>query len=130
MRIETEKQRLYFKEVIRLHYEYGYGESRISKILPIGHATVSRWIAIFAAENAEKSIPMKRARTKSKLPTATEPPPNMSESTDIKVLQAEVVRLKSQLKSAQMRADAYDEMINVAESKFHLPIRKKVGAKQ
>ena len=35
--LHTEKQRLYFNEVIRLHYEEGMGEDRISRILPIGH---------------------------------------------------------------------------------------------
>ena len=30
--LHTEKQRLYFNEVIRLHYEEGMGEDRISRI--------------------------------------------------------------------------------------------------
>ncbi|MCQ2210345.1 MAG: hypothetical protein MJZ34_08640 [Paludibacteraceae bacterium] len=46
--LHTEKELKYFKEVIRLHYEEGYGEDRIAKILPVGHTTASRWIAIFA----------------------------------------------------------------------------------
>jgi hypothetical protein len=29
-----------------------------------------------------------------------------------------------------LRADAYDEMINVAEGKFKIKIRKKAGTKQ
>ncbi|MBR0297604.1 MAG: DDE-type integrase/transposase/recombinase [Bacteroidales bacterium] len=49
-KLHTEKQLKYFDEVIRLHYEEGYGEDRISQILPIGHTTASRWIAIFAKE--------------------------------------------------------------------------------
>lgn len=44
--LRTEKQLKYFKEVIRLHYEEGYGERRIEKILPVGHTTASRWIGI------------------------------------------------------------------------------------
>ena len=48
--LHTAKQLKYFDEVIRLHYEEGYGEDRISQILPIGHTTASRWIAIFARE--------------------------------------------------------------------------------
>lgn len=35
--LHTEKQMLYFNEVIRFHYEEGMGEDRISRILPIGH---------------------------------------------------------------------------------------------
>lgn len=30
--LHTEKQRLYFNEVIRLHYKKGYGEDRIEKV--------------------------------------------------------------------------------------------------
>jgi hypothetical protein len=29
-----------------------------------------------------------------------------------------------------MRADAFDEMINAAETKFNIPVRKKVGSKR
>jgi transposase len=122
--MQTRKQELYFEEVIRLHDEYGYGERRISRILPIGHSTVSRWIAIFAAKNGKKPIQM----SKSKLPT--HPGPASAPDKDVRILQAEVSRLQAQLKEAKLRADAYDEMINVAESKFKISIRKKAGAKR
>ena len=62
----TEKQRLYFNEVIRLHYEEGMGEDRISRILPIGHRTASRWIAIFAMEKGRisKGTVMRKRKVK------------------------------------------------------------------
>jgi DNA-binding transcriptional regulator LsrR (DeoR family) len=126
MHLHTKKQQQYFKEVIRLHYEKGYGEDRISRILPIGHSTVSRWIAIFAAENATKSVQM--AKTKFKLPT--QPTVIATAVNDVKAFQMEVARLQTQLKHEKLRADAYDEMINVAESKFKVAIRKKAGAKR
>ncbi|MBK5202059.1 MAG: hypothetical protein JJE21_11105, partial [Spirochaetaceae bacterium] len=44
---------------------------------------------------------------------------------DIKALQAEVARLQKELKDEKLRADAYDIMIDIAESKFNIPIRKK-----
>ncbi|MDR0667186.1 MAG: transposase [Prevotellaceae bacterium] len=126
MHSQTRKQLLYFKEVIRLHYEYGYGEDRISRILPIGHSTVSRWLAIFAAENDVKSVPMrKRKRTK-----ATPPSPEVPAGSELKTLEREVSRLQTQLKAERLRADAYEEMIKVAETKFKIAIRKKAGAKR
>ena len=125
MQLHTHKQLMYFDEVIRLHREYGYGEGRISKILPISHATVSRWIAIFVAETKEKSVQMKKRTPHRELITAS-----AIETADIKALQSEVIRLQAQLKRESLRADAYDEMINVAESKFNIAIRKKAGAKQ
>ena len=51
--LHTKKQQKYFKEVIRLHYEEGYEEERIARIIPIGHATASRWISIFAREKGK-----------------------------------------------------------------------------
>jgi uncharacterized protein YlxW (UPF0749 family) len=49
---------------------------------------------------------------------------------DVKSLQEEVIRLRSQLEKAEIKAEAYEELINVAESKFKISIRKKAGAKQ
>lgn len=40
------------------------------------------------------------------------------------------LRLKSELTKAEIKAEAYDEMINVAESELGISIRKKSGAKQ
>jgi hypothetical protein len=126
MHLHTKKQRLYFEEVIRLHCEHVYGERHISRILPIGHSTVSRWIAIFAAENGDKSISMKKKKSKRQ----TQPDAVATQVNDVKALEAEVARLRSELKYEKFRADAYDEMIRVAESMFKIPIRKKAGAKR
>jgi hypothetical protein len=43
---------------------------------------------------------------------------------------AEIALLKEKLRMANMRADAYNELINVAEKQFNISIRKKAGAKQ
>ena len=53
-----------------------------------------------------------------------------SKMTSVLELQAELKRLRAQLKKAEIKAEAYDELINVAEAKFNIPIRKKAGAKQ
>lgn len=60
---------------------------------------------------------------------------SFSESTevlpdDVHSLQAKIKELEAQLKRESIRADFYDEMINVAEAKFNIPIRKKAGTKQ
>ena len=49
---------------------------------------------------------------------------------DVESLQAELKRLRRELTKAEIKAEAYDEMINVAESQFNIKIRKKAGAKQ
>ena len=45
-------------------------------------------------------------------------------------LQSELKKLRAQLTKAEIKAEAYDELINVAEAKFNIQIRKKAGAKQ
>jgi hypothetical protein len=126
MQKKTKKQEQYLEEVIRLHYEKGYGEDRISRILPIGHSTVSRWIGIFASENDAKSNQMSKPQLKS----APQPSVPAPAETDVSALRSEIVRLQSQLKHERLRAEAYDEMIRVAETRFNISIRKKAGAKR
>ena len=122
-KLQTEKQRRYFAEVIRLHYEEGYGEDRIAKILPIGHTTVSRWIAIFAREKGKVEMTKHTFKPQSIS--------NIQESgNEVRELKERIKELESQLLEAEIKAEAYDEMINVAEAKFRIPIRKKAGAKQ
>jgi len=122
-RLHTQKQLKYFDEVIRLHYEEGYGEDRISQFLPIGHTTASRWIAIFAKEKGKIS-----GANDMRKPQETAS--SSQEKDEIAKLQARVKELEAQLLRAEIKAEAYDEMINVAEAKFRIPIRKKAGAKQ
>jgi hypothetical protein len=55
---------------------------------------------------------------------------NTGSSNETNSLASELARLKEELKYQRLRADAYDEMINVAEEQFNIKIRKKVGAKQ
>lgn len=120
--LRTEKQRKYFAEVIRLYYEEGYGERRIERVLPIGHTTVSRWIAIFA--RAEGKTPNRNDMRKPK-----QKQPSRSSIDEVAQLESRIRELEQRLLRAEIRAEAYDEMINVAEAKFRVPIRKKAGAK-
>ena len=57
-------------------------------------------------------------------------PQSQPESNDVKELQEELKRLRAQLRDAEIKVEAYDELINVAEAKFNIQIRKKAGAKQ
>lgn len=41
-----------------------------------------------------------------------------------------IARLEKELDDARLRADLYEEIINVAEKKFDIQIRKKAGTKQ
>ena len=121
--LHTEKQQKYFKEVIRLHYEEGYGENRIVRIIPIGHTTAARWIAIFAREKGKIKGMTDMAKTQEATSVQTD-------GNDVKELQKKIKELEAQLLAAEVKAEVYDRMIEIAESRFGIPIRKKPGAKQ
>ena len=126
MKSYSEQRKLYYDDVIRKHYETGYGEKRLCRIFPVSHTTITRWITRFASENridrnAPYEIYLKVMAKKTK-----------EESVDpyVKTLREEVKRLQLKVKEAEMKAELYDHMIDIAEEKFNIPIRKKSGAKR
>ena len=126
----TEKQRLYYEKVISLYRDQHMGKTRISKIIPVSDWTISNWIRTFVAENPKyKNRRMKKAEERRKQ-ESTEASFQSPLPDDKQSLQSEVARLRKALREASMRADLYDEMINVAEKQFNISIRKKTGTKQ
>ena len=63
-------------------------------------------------------------------PNTTMPDKKTPTNQNIEDLTAENARLKQELEAAQLRAEAFATMIDIAESRFQIPIRKKSGAKQ
>ncbi len=116
------KRAKYLKEVLRLYYEEGYGVSEIARVFPISKATVSNWIRTFAGENHHTLEVMKR-----KSPIEQSAKPSQEESPE--TLKRRIKELEKQLSNAEMRAEAYKTMIEVAES-MGMPVRKKATAKR
>ena len=130
VKYQTEKQRLYYDKVISLYRDNHMGRHRIEKIIPVSNYTISEWIRNFVAENPSyKSERMKQAEERRKkkavLESVDSPVPS-----DLQSLKAEVSRLRKALREESMRAELYNEIINVAEEQFKIPIRKKAGTKQ
>lgn len=130
VKYQTEKQRLYYDKVIALYRDKHMGRHRIEKIIPVSNYTISEWIRNFVAENPSyKSERMKQAEERRKkkavLESVDSPVP-----IDLQSLKAEVSRLRKALREESMRAELYNEIINVAEEQFKIPIRKKAGTKQ
>ena len=118
----------YYDEAIRLWYDEGLSSKRIAKIIPIGHTSIDRWVTKFAIEN---NIPRSHHTNMGKVKTKTERSIEQeSLEAEVKRLKAEKARLESDLRMAEMKADLYYEMIDVAEKMFDIPIRKKAGAKR
>ena len=130
VKYQTEKQRLYYDKVIALYRDKHMGRHQIEKIIPVSNWTISEWIRNFVAENPSyKSERMKQAEERRKKKAVLESVDSPMPS-DMNSLKAEVARLRKALKEESIRADLYNEMINVAEEQFKIPIRKKAGTKQ
>lgn len=79
-------------------------------------STLRSWIRIFAPDYELNNDVMKRNP--------------QSENEEILALRRALQEKELCLKREKMRADFLDTMIDVAEKKFQLPIRKKAGTKQ
>ncbi len=53
-----------------------------------------------------------------------------SKDDQIRELKAELKKARKEAEIEKLRAHAYDTMINLAEERFNIPIRKKSGTKQ
>ena len=118
---KTQKKERYYSEVIRLYTELGYSIGHISRIFPLSYGTVKRWLSIIAEECKENESAMKKKSSTTQN--------HMDTNEEIKALKAQITRLEKDLDNAQIKAELYNEMINVAEQHFNIRIRKKTGAK-
>ena len=127
--IYSSKREPYYDKAMRLYFEEGMCGTHICKVLPISRTILYRWIAIFAEENPQVAS-MKRVKAVKIAPAQSPEIQQEDLPRDVQELQAELKKLRAQLNKAEIKAEAYDELINVAEAKFNIQIRKKAGAKQ
>lgn len=114
---QTKKRNEYYQDLIELYLQ-GYSIRKISKlgIIPVGRATMGRWIRNFVSEHGEE---MPRGIMQMK-----------EESKKIKELETRISELEDQLKRAELRGRLNERIIEIAEERYHIQIRKKPGAKQ
>lgn len=116
---QTKKRELYYDRVIELYKQTGYGKRRLSKLITeVDPATIGRWIANFVSENGRitPAIIMESKKTQ--------------RDEELEALKAKVADLEEQLRLEKMRGRLNDKIIEIAEKKYNIQIRKKAGAKQ
>ena len=117
---------LYFDRAIELRSS-GLSYYRISKIIPVAKQTLRHWCVNFAPSN-QSALQYSMKNTVQVDDHASEK--DRVHPQDVLALQEELKRVRAELLEAQIKSEAYDELINVAEAKFGIQIRKKAGAKQ
>ena len=120
MKLKTEFQKLYYPQVIDLYQQTGYSGYKIAKLklLPVSKSVMCEWIATFEAENGKGSPQRIMKAQQSK------------EQEEIESLKEQIVHLEEQLRREKMRSRLNEKIIEIAEQKFNIEIRKKPGAKQ
>ena len=115
---KTSKMSLYYDQVIDIYKQTGYSAYRIAQIIPLGKNTIRRWIANFVSENGDK-IPIVDMQSN-----------QAQHDEELEALKAKVADLEEQLRIERMRGRLNEKIIEIAEKKYNIPIRKKAGAKQ
>ena len=116
----TTKRQLYYDQVIEIYQKTGYSASQIEKlgIVPIEKKAIRAWIANFVAENGTVTP---HTVMKSKESQTNE---------ELEALKAKVADLEEQLRIEKLRNRLNEKIIDIAEDRWHIDIRKKAGTKQ
>ena len=130
---QTKRKDKYYDQVIQLYTQEHLSYRGIARRLPLSANTICKWIINFAKTHPD--VPLRMKPVKATRKASLESPSLSTEtskdlSTDVQTKQKELLEMKEQLRKEKLRADAYDTMINIAESTFKIPIRKKSGAKR
>lgn len=120
----------YYDIAMDLYFNKGVGVTQITRQIPVARSMIYRWITKFAIENGLKeSSDMSKDIAKGQSQSTLQEG-QIGSTDDVNVLRARIEELEEQLRHEKMRAEAYNTMIDLAESTFKVPIRKKSGAKR
>ena len=110
----------------RRFVQTGNANKEIAAQVPVCLATVYRWINLPKHKNVKQKAEPKTedssAGGDSKKSVNTD---NINSETAL--LEAQIKELKAQLRAAELKACAYETMVNVAEKKFGIAIRKNMA---
>lgn len=120
----------YYDIAMDLYFNKGVGVTQITRQIPVARSMIYRWTTKFAIENGLKESSDMSKNTAKGQPQSTLQEGQSGSTDDVNVLRARIEELEEQLRHEKMRAEAYNTMIDLAESTFKVPIRKKSGAKR
>lgn len=118
-RCKSQRER-YLSKALELH-RLGMGYHRISRIIPVPEGTIQGWIIKFADDNRGNFMVKKKA-SQSGVPEEG--------ATDVASIRRILQETRAELRRERMKSALYEKMIDVAEARFNIRIRKKAGAKQ
>ncbi len=117
------------EQIIKEYLEQGCGYRKLQSKYGISRTTICKWVQVYQGihglERTAKQQShylrdmddLNKKRLTKKVPTAED-------------LEKKIAALQKQLEWEKLRADALDTMINIAEEKLNISIRKKSGNPQ
>lgn len=124
---ETIQKRLELQMVRMRNKGYSYRE--IGEETGVSKSSVARILRNFVPAN-ESSYELLKSMAKEKTDTERQRTREQRLLEEVASLKAELRATRRELDHQMLRAEVLDEIINVAEHKFNIEIRKKAGAKR
>lgn len=120
MKVHTNFQKKYYPQVIEIYQKTGFSPYKIEKLnlVPVSRRQMQEWIANFEAENG-KGTPARIMEAK-----------KSKEQEELETLNAKIADLEEQLRREKLRNRLNEKIIDIAEQRWHIEIRKKAGTKQ
>lgn len=109
---------------IQLYLASNQTKQEFEKENGLGRDSISKWLRTFAIEDKTTSVTL--SPSMSTLPTNIE---QESPEEELRRLKLELKTKELELKRVTMARDAYEKMIEIAEQKYAIPIRKNSDAK-
>jgi len=110
-------------EILGIYLGGNASKMSIEKKYGLSHGSIRYWLGIFDPKDKPTFDEMKK-----KLSDLSCGSPCGSDE-ELRSLQLRIKELESALRDSQMARDAYNLLIDLAEDKYHIKIRKNSGAK-
>ncbi len=117
------------EQIIKEYLEQGCGYRKLQAKYGISRTTICKWVQVYQGIHGLERTPKQQNHYLRDMddPQKKRLPKKHSIQQD---LEKKIAALEKQLQWEKLRADALDTMINVAEDKLNISIRKKPGSPQ
>jgi transposase-like protein len=116
-------------QVIQEYLETGAGYRKLAAKYGISRTTINKWVMIHQGIHNISATAKQQQYYLSAMNSSQDKKP-LQEQQELQAMQAKIALLEKQLEWEKMRTFALDKMIDIAEDKLNISIRKKSGNQQ
>jgi transposase-like protein len=116
-------------QVIQEYLETGVGYRKLAAKYGISRTTINKWVMIHQGIHNISATAKQQQYYLSAMNSSKDKKP-LQEQQELQAMQQKIALLEKQLEWEKMRTFALDKMIDIAEDKLNISIRKKSGNQQ